>query len=225
MNKRIFLYSHGSGTHADDNGLFSPIIDAFPDVEHVLFPYDDWNSDDTIATAATFTSRAQKLRQKYTELRQTNPNAEINLICHSQGCIIAALAQLENVSTTILLAPVINYRNGDEARRKTLENPKSTPRPDGSILRKRSAGYYTLLLPDYWEDYANISGLPNKYDNLSTKTKLIIFDAVRDTVIPNNKDYSLLKNQNQIEHFDLDHDFIEKDGSRSGIIRKLKVYL
>lgn len=78
---------------------------------------------------------------------------------------------------------------------------------------------------NYWEDYANISGLPNKYDNLSTKTKLIIFDAVRDTVIPNNKDYSLLKTKIQIEHFDLDHDFIEKDGSRSGIIRKLKVYL
>lgn len=225
MNKRIFLYSHGFGTHADDNGLFSSIIDAFPDVKHVLFSYDDWNPDNTVATAATFTSRTQKLRQKYTELRQANPNAEINLICHSQGCIIAALAQLENVSTIVLLAPVISYESGDEARRITLENPKSTPQPDGSILRKRSAGYYTLFLPDYWEDYVNISDLPDKYNNLGTKTKLIIFDATRDTVIPNNKDYSLLKNEIQIEHFGLDHDFIEKDGSRSSIVEKLKVYL
>ncbi len=222
MTKRIFLYSHGFATRANDNGLFDPIVAAFPNDEHVLFPYDDWNAEDTQATAATFTERAQKLRQKYAELRTANPDAEINLICHSQGCIIAVLAALDNIATTILLAPVINYESGDKQRNYVLQKRGAELRPDGSILRKRSGGYSTLYPANYWDDFVNIAGLPSKYDELNTKTQLIIFDATEDSVIPKNKDYSLLKADIRIEHLALDHDFIEADGSRDGIVAALE---
>ena len=221
---RIFLYSHGFATRSDDNGLFNPIVEAFPDDKHVLFPYDDWNEDNTSAVAATFSERAVKLRAKYDEIRANNPDAEVDLICHSQGCIIAALAQLEGINTTILLAPVINYESGEKQREYSLSKPTAFLQPDGSILRKRSGGYSTIIPADYWDDFVNISDLPAKYNALSRKTRLVIFDAEQDSVIPTSKDYSLLKTDIEFEHLPLDHDFIENDDSRSGLISAIKKY-
>ena len=223
--KRIFLYSHGFATRANDNGLFDPIVAAYPEDEHVLFPYDDWNSDNTSAIAATFTKRAKILQDKYRELRAANPEAEIDLICHSQGCVIAALAQLEGVSTTILLAPVISSESGNKQRERILKKPAATLQEDGSILRQRSGGYQTIYPADYWEDFKSIADLPAKYDELSNKTRLIIFDASEDTVISSNKDYSLLRSNILIESIALDHDFVEEDGSRASLISTLKKYL
>ena len=220
--KRIFLYSHGFATRADDNGLFNSIIKAFPDDEHILFPYDDWNETDDCAVAATFSERAEKLRAKYNELRNDNPGTEVILICHSQGCIIAALAQLENISTTVLLTPVINYESGAKQREYTLSKKTSELQDDGSIVRKRSGGYTTIIPAKYWDDFVDISDLPAKYDELASKTRLIIIDAEQDSVIPTSKDYSLLKANIEFEHLPLDHDFIEADGSRTSLIATLK---
>lgn len=223
--KRIFLYSHGFATRADDNGLFNPIIEAFPDDEHILFPYDNWNETNDCAVAATFSERAEKLHTKYNELRNNNPDTEIILICHSQGCIIAALAQLEYISTTVLLAPVINYESGEKQREYTLSKKTSELQDDSSIVRKRSGGYTTIIPTKYWDDFVNISDLPAKYDELANKTRLIIIDAEQDSVIPTSKDYLLLKANIEFKHLPLDHDFIEADNSRASLISLLKKLL
>ncbi len=183
------------------------------------------DQDGTCAVAATFTERAEKLRRKYTELRNANPNAEIDLICHSQGCIIAALAQLEGIKNTILLAPVINYADGETQRAHSLKKPSATLQDDDTIIRKRSGGYTTIIPAAYWQDFDTIQNLPSKYDELNTKTNLVIFDATQDTVVAHNKDYSLLKADIIFERIDLDHDFIEPDDSRSTVVAAIKKYL
>ncbi len=218
--KRIFLYSHGFATHADDGGIFEDVRTLFPQDEHVLFEYDQWDETGKIAIAASFSERAEKLRAKYAELRDANPEAEINLVCHSQGCAIAALAQLDGVAKTILMAPVV-ADSKEKAYAETIQNPRASLREDGAIIRERSSGDTTIIPASYWDDYAAIVDLPHKYDELNDKTELIILDALNDTIIPNSKDYSLLKSEIRIERLDTDHN-MAKDGDRAEMIALLK---
>lgn len=223
--KRIFLYSHGFATRADDNGLFRHVISFFPEVEHVLFEYDEWSEDGSSATAATFSERTRKLQAKYTELRARNPEAEIDLICHSQGCNIAALAQLPGVTKTVLLAPNVNYESGESEREQVLQKERTQLLSDGRILYRRSGGYVTYFPANYWDDCAILTDLPEKYVKLSGLTELLIIDAARDTVIPDHKDYDLLGGKIRIERLDTDHDMASDDGSHSELEKVLHEFL
>ena len=220
--KRIFLYSHGFAMHADDGGIFNDIAALFPNDAHVLFEYDNWNAQNTSAIAATFGERAQKLRAKYSTLRERHPDAEINLICHSQGCSIAALAQLNNVATTVLLAPPIIYGDCDQERTRILDKPGSKLLEDGSIARQRSAGFETVYPPYYWNDFKNMTDQAHKINELARTTRLILVDATRDDVIADSKDYSQLNANVRIEHIDANHNLVDKDGTRATMQKLIK---
>ena len=220
--ERIFLYSHGFAMHADDGGIFSDIIALFPNDTHVLFEYDNWNADGTSAIAATFSERAEKLRTKYSDLRKNHPNAEINLICHSQGCNVAALAQLDGITTTILLTPPIVYSDGEQERARILNKPGSRLLEDGSIARQRSAGFETVYPPYYWDDFINMTDQAQKINTLASKTKLVIVDALQDETIVDNKDYSRLASDLRIEHLNTGHNLIDSSGTRTAMQELIK---
>ena len=100
----IVIYSHGFGVYKDDRGLFPDIAASMPRTEAIMFDYNRLEANNTLI-ASTLEAQTEKLRQIYNETRAANPDATIDLICHSQGCVIAAMAQLEGVRRTILLAP------------------------------------------------------------------------------------------------------------------------
>lgn len=207
--QQIFLYSHGFATHASDNGLFDEIATFFPDAQHVMFEYDDWNNNE--AVAATFSERAKKLQDKYSQIRSENPNAEINLICHSQGCTIATLANLDGIEKTILLAPSMIYDTPDEEY-KRQKNKNSIVLDDGTIIRSRSAGYKTIMKPEFFNDFSSLKDVQSLCNKLCKKTELFIIDALNDTVA--RKDYLKLDKNIAIKHINTEHDLKDVDGSR-----------
>lgn len=219
---RIFLYSHGFAMHADDGGIFTDIEALFPDDKHVLFEYDNWIDDGARAIAATLSERTEILRAKYAELREQNPDAEIDLICHSQGCGIAALAQLEGITTTIFLAPPINYGDSESAHSHALAKKACEQQEDGSIIYKRSAGFETIYPPYYWDDWSVAANMPDLINQLAKKTELIIVDATNDTVIADRKDYSALDHDLRIEHLATNHEMQGEDGTRTAMKVLLK---
>lgn len=210
--KRIFLYSHGFATHASDNGLFDEIASFFPNVQHVMFEYDDWGNNEAIA--ATFSERVKILRNKYNQICSENPDAEINLICHSQGCNVAALANLHDIKKTILLAPPMVYGNPNEEYERQ-KNKNSTVLDDGTIIRHRSAGYRTIIRPEFFDEFSMLEDVQSLYNNLCINTEVFIVDALRDTVV--KKDYSKLVQDIEIKHINTNHDLKDDDNSRKSL--------
>jgi len=48
--KHIIVYSHGFGVDKTDRGLFSDISKHFPDAEHIMFDYNDLDSENNSMT-------------------------------------------------------------------------------------------------------------------------------------------------------------------------------
>ena len=208
--KRVFLYSHGFATHADDGGIFSDVASFFPDDTHIMFEYDDWDGD--VATAATFSDRAEKLKDKYAEVRAKYPDAEIDLICHSQGCNVAMLAQLDGVKKTIMLTPPMVYGSPEEEYEHRRKNKKSEVLGDGTIIRQRSAGYKTMIKPDFFDDFSLLSDTQGLCNQLRAKTELYIIDALNDDVV--KKDYSRLNDGIVVKYVNANHNLQDSGGSR-----------
>lgn len=214
--EQIFLYSHGFTTSADDNGLFGEIASFFPKNKHIMFEYDDWDGDEV--TAATFSERVKKLQEKYNETRLRYPNVEIDLICHSQGCNIAMLAQIGDVEKTIMLAPPMVY-GSPEAEYVRQKNKNCTVLNDGTIIRNRSAGYKTIIKPEFFNEFLLLQDTQNLCNGLGEKTKLFIIDALKDDVV--KKDYSKLNQNVIIKHVDANHDLKGADGERKELNKVL----
>ncbi len=106
--KHIIIFSHGFGVLKDSNGLFSDIEKALPEMNSILFDYSDINNDNTI-TIYSLSAQAAKLNFIIDKTKLENPNAIIDLICCSQGSIIAALAKPEGIRKTIFISPVFNF--------------------------------------------------------------------------------------------------------------------
>lgn len=207
--EHIFLYSHGFATHADDGGLFEEIVSLFPKDEHVMFEYDDWNNES--AVAATFSERVKKLQEKFNETHLNHPNAEIDLICHSQGCNVAMLAQIEGVKKTIMLAPPMIYGTPDEEYIRQ-KNKNGMILDDGTIIRNRSIGYKTIIKPDFFNDFLLLQDTQKLCNDLCKKTELFIIDALDDNVV--KKDYSKLDKNIMIKNINTNHDMKDFDGKR-----------
>ena len=183
--KHIILYSHGFGTDKTDRGLFTAIADAIPEAEHVMFEYDTKDAaGNTIVE--TFSNRKDKLSAKYEALREQNPDATIDLICHSQGCLVAALAELNGVRKTIMLTPPIYLENSDEERERHLAKPTVKELSDGTLAIKRRDGSTTLIKQNYWDDFGVVINSENLYNSLSKTTNLIAVRAAEDEILSNN---------------------------------------
>ena len=210
--KHIILYSHGFGVDKTDRGLFTAIANAIPEVEHIMFEYDpkDENGNTVVET---FSGRKDKLIAKYNELRKQNPNAAIDLVCHSQGCLVAALAKLENIRKVILLTPPIYLENGDEKREKYLEKPTVKELSDGTLAVRRRDGSTTLIRQSYWDDFGVVINSERLYNKLSRITELIAIRATEDEILQNNS-YDGFEKSIKIMDIEGNHSFDGEDRPR-----------
>jgi protein-tyrosine-phosphatase len=206
----IVIFSHGFGVYSDDRGLFPDIIKYLPSAKTIMFEYN--RSDKTSHTlfASTLEEQVVKLRSTYEEARATNPAATIDLICHSQGCIIAAMAQLEGVRKTIFLAPPDDGfgRNIDEKLEDMLVRkmrPGTKTLEDGSISYPRRDGSTTVIPMAYWDSRRGVSPV-QLYNTMASRTELTILKATNDEVI-GDTDFASLLTSIEVVEIDTGHDF------------------
>ena len=210
----IVIFSHGFGVYADDRGLFPDIIKYLDsNVEPIMFDYNQREADNTLI-ASTLEAQTEKLRKVYRATRAKHPNATIDLICHSQGCVIAALAQLEGVRKTIFLAPADDKfgQNIDEKIQDVTERkmrPGTKVFEDGTISYPRRDGSTTIIPKEYWESRRDVMPV-HLYESLATRTELIIVQATNDEVI-GLTDFSELSNNVRIIQMKTGHDFEGED--------------
>jgi len=203
MKDHIIIYSHGFDVQKDARGMFTDIANALPNVQHIMFDYNEIDEANNTLTAVSLEKQAEKLTEIYEKTISENPNATIDLICHSQGCTATGLAKL-NARKTILLAPKMNNTHG--SLRRLVETRPGTTEKNGVTYWPRRDGSTTIIDQDYWQSYDNLKNTDELYNKLASITKLSIVVATQDEVLGKVDCSNIDKNISIIE-IDSDHDF------------------
>lgn len=129
----------------------------------------------------------------------------IDLICHSQGCVVAGLADLRGLRKTILLAPPTRFL-GSEAKLKQMSEREGTVIEDGVVSYPRRDGSTTIIKQDYWQSRDKISDPIALYNQLSQETEVTIVEALDDEVL-GESGYSALSAKALHVQQEANHDF------------------
>jgi hypothetical protein len=202
MANHIVIYSHGFGVRKDDRGLFTDIAAGLPNVRHVMFDYNQIDEAKNTLTAAPIGQNVQKLTEVFNRTKQESPTAEINVVAHSQGCIVAALARLPARRTVFLAPPVQTVRAADKFR-SYIERYLGVVIKNDIMTMKRRDGSTTIVGQDYWQSYDSLPSIPPLFNAMSNLT---IIGALEDEVI-SQQDYSQISDSVKIIEIHADHNF------------------
>jgi len=180
--KHIVVFSHGFGVQKDDRGLLSSIAEALPEVESVLFDYFKVDEIEKTLTTCPFSVQIKKLKQIIAELRLANPEAVIDLVCHSQGTIIAALARPEGIRKVILLAP--SFDLGIERTLTRYQfNPEAVINLEGVSKLPALDGLTRVVPAQYWQERREVKPF-SEYNALVEKAEVVAIKASQDEIQP-----------------------------------------
>jgi len=215
--KHIIIYSHGFGVQKDDNGLLIDIAERIPEVESILFDYFEVNESEHKMFICPLSSQVEKLNQIISEVRMVNPKAIIDLVCHSQGTIVAAMAKPDGIRKTILLAPVF-----DMGLERTLVRYRSKPEAkidlDGVSEIPSSSGLTRIIPKEYWQERLAVKPFI-EYNAFAKKTEIIVIEAKQDQLLP-KIDLKELNSRIKLISLDGDHGF--SSPARDGLIINIR---
>ncbi len=203
MVNHIVVYSHGFGVEKDDRGFFYDISQSLLNTKHVMFNYNKINRVNNTITVNSLSKQSKKLEEVYSKIRNENNHSVIDLICHSQGCVVAANTNLSGIRKTIFLAPPDNL---DLKRIPDLYNrPDTTIDIDRESRITRRDGSITIVPKEYWDSIRNID-IFKLYNSFSNNTELTIIKAIKDEIL-GITNFSNLKHQVKIKELKADHNF------------------
>lgn len=182
MSRHIVIYSHGFGVRKDDRGLFTDIVVALPEAKHILFDYNEVDETNNTITVAALDKQATKLNEKIAEARTKYPDVAIDLIAHSQGCVVAALAKPEGIRKVIFTAPPTRVLDTELKIREICQNYSIAFTKEDTVRLPRKDGSTTIIPPDYWR-VRNGLDAQELYNAFSKQTDLIIVTATNDEVL------------------------------------------
>lgn len=192
------IYSHGFGVTADFGQLLPDIADSLPDFNHDMFDYNVLNPR---ASNMTITPLDQQVDMLNRHLAQARDLAYI--ICHSQGCVVAAMANYAAAKRIIFLAPP-DYTSQDRLIKTFGSRPGAVINTTGMSSIPRNSGITTLIPADYWVSLREIDNA-SLYRQVSETVPLTIIRAARDERL-NSTDFSYLDKATLLS-IDADHNF------------------
>lgn len=181
MKKHVIIYSHGFGVRKDDRGLFTDIADSLPGTEHIMFDYSQIDDAANTLTVAPLTDQAKRLQQVVAEARTNNPDAIIDLIAHSQGCILAAIAQPAGLRKVVFTAPPPDADVEDKIRRWKVRYGTQFTTEDTSYLERKD-GSTTIVPREFWASLKDLD-VQELYCALAENAGLTIVTASQDEVL------------------------------------------
>lgn len=178
MSKQIVVYSHGFGVRKDDRGLFTDIASALPEAEHVMFDYNGIDKQTNTLTVSPLQVQVRKLKE---QLDKLPTDAIVDIVAHSQGCVVTALAKPKNVRQIICLAPpdnvdvdrLISFFGNREGSEIDLDGQSRIPRRDGST---------TIIPTAYWQSLKGLDVI-RLYNRLPDLAQIKFYVADNDEVL------------------------------------------
>jgi hypothetical protein len=212
---KFLVFSHGFGVKKDSRGMFTEIAEKFPEYKPVMFDYNLINNETDEVTVEPYSKQSELLNAELNSIYKSDTDAEITLICHSQGCIIPCLIKDIKIERAVLLAPPkilgSNMRRNKNAV-KTEQGEFRIPRKDGTT---------TIVTKEFVEELDKTFPL-ELYSNLSNSTNSFAVIAKQDEII-RDTDLSALADKVKIYEIDGDHSFTGKN--RKGLMETLSKIL
>ncbi|MFA7654017.1 MAG: alpha/beta fold hydrolase [Candidatus Magasanikbacteria bacterium] len=203
--KHIVIFSHGFGARKDDRGLFSDIAIALPGAHAIMFDYNEVDEQNNTITVKPFSEQAMTLKKIIEEQKQNNPDAEIDLIGHSQGCRIIAIVHPANIRKIILIAPPTDI-GIDRTLARYKKQPGAIIDLNGITKLPRTDGSFSLIPAKYWQEREGDTPPINSYNKLAQSSEITIIKPTQDTV-SGEQSFNGLSNKITMIELDGNHDF------------------
>ena len=218
QSKHIIIFSHGFGVRKDDLGLFPSIIPSLGDAECIMFDYFEVDETNRTLTVRPFSEQVRLLNTVIEQARATHPEAIIDIIAHSQGCFVAAVATpLIKIRKTICIWAPLSLVV-ERALNRLRTTPGSVIDMEGISKYPRKDGSTTLIPAEYWRE--RIKAVPlDSYNQLADRTELTMIKAIQDDVL-GDVDFSQLNPKAKVISLDGDHNF--KGATREPLIDVVK---
>lgn len=207
MKNPDIIFAHGFGVRADGRGIFTDIAHAMPEINCITFDFNTLDSDGN--TTVTPLDRQVKILQSHIDQAEEGAT----LICHSQGCIVASLANLDKVGQVIFLAPPAEI-SIERFMKKFGRREGSVMNLDGLSSIPRSDGSTTYIPKEYVDSIKSID-VPSLYKKVAQNHKLTIVRATKDNIL-DETNFDYLENVKTID-IKADHDFT---GEARGVLVK-----
>ncbi|HEY1085928.1 MAG TPA: hypothetical protein VGE34_04370 [Candidatus Saccharimonadales bacterium] len=182
VQPHIILYSHGFGVKKDSRGMFTDIATALPEFQHEMFDYNQHDEPTNQTFITPLSKQAKILENKIQELRKQYPTATIDIVAHSQGCIVAGMVASPEIRHTVLLAPPTD-NVGDRKKSFLLNRPGVTTDENDVIYLPRRDGSISVITPTYWDDWEDLDPI-EIYNRLPTASAATLVTATQDEVLP-----------------------------------------
>ena len=204
-NQHIIVYSHGFGTRKyDGHRILADIAEALPEYNHILFDYCKIDENTNTLLVRPIDEQAIILNKTINKIRRTMPNAIIDIIGHSQGCIVAASLRPSNIHKTIFIGAPAELTIGDMQRVFT-RIPGSLINLEDTSKLARNDGSTTIVPKDYWQSILDINPI-GIYNKLANNSSVTMINAKQDEII-GNKDFSKLSPHIKSININANHDF------------------
>lgn len=201
--QHIVVFSHGFGVRKDDRGLFTDIAQSFPDITSVLFDYNQFDASTNTITVAPLDKQASMLQERVATILHDNPHATVDMVCHSQGCLVAAMSEVIGVRRTIMLAPPTEIST--EGMAATFSRTGAAFNIVGDSLIPRTDGTTTVVKTDYWKSLEDIEPI-SLYNRFAEHTDLTIIAAREDEIL-DKVDFTGLSKNITFEEMAAGHNF------------------
>ena len=205
-SKKVVIFSHGFGVKRDSRGMFVELARLLEgDYLVVLFDFvtiDDQGNTNVYA----FSEQSKKLKSVIGFVKETFVPEEVNIVAHSQGCVITGITFSEVVDKAILLAgPITPFAL---KMKEHFSNREGTEiNEQGVSTLKRSDGKLTFVHSDFWDEAKNVD--PSRlYLRLLDVSDVYFIRALQDRLVV-DEDYSLIQSDQRMNLIELDgsHDF------------------
>ena len=169
------ICSHGFGVDATDRGLFSDIAAGFPELQFTVFDYNE------VDAAGNMTVRPLAVQAELLNVQLARATDGVIVLCHSQGCVTAAMANLGKVSQLIFLAPPDTL---DIERFVKVFGSREgvTYDPDGVSKVPRRDGTVTSIGKDYLDSIAAVD-VQQLFTTAAQKIPMTVIRAAEDEIV------------------------------------------
>lgn len=215
---RAVVFVHGFGVKRDSWGMFTELGDSLKnDFLVVRFDLVEILESENATKVHPLSTQAKMLDKVLEYVRQMGVS-EINLISHSQGCLVTGLLLPDNIHKCILLASPVE---SPYMRMKAYfaSRPETIIDETGLSKIKRSDGSWTLLDSGYWDELRDIK--PDKlFEDLSKKTEIYFVRAQQDHVLT-DESHQPIQAIKSINYLELPGDHNFAGDARQGWIDKM----